>query len=188
MTMLGFRSGFDQRDRLVSLMQAHPNFARHNPLRAGEFPHDILPFDPTTVDKTTDVSVCMVVPGQIIDEYSVGPGGTGQITLVGSVLLLIYLFNTPVDMTTPETWLTQKQQREALLGKYTLSAIQAILSYPVDPTPGDQMWNVMRLAPTALGLHTTYYSTDVFHQSKTRINLHGQMYRPARPSGTLSTP
>lgn len=181
MPMLGFRSAYEQRDRLKTLIQAHPSFARHAPLQAGEFPHDIRGTDPGTVDIVTDTDVCLVVPGMNIDAYSLGPGGVGKMTLIGTILLLVYVFNTPATEATPETWDAQKEARQILLGQMTLKAIQAVLSYPVDPTPGDQMWNVMKLAPTAMGLHTTFYSTEVFHQSKTRFNLSGQMYRPIAP-------
>jgi len=182
----GFRSAFDHRNRLMSLVQSHPLFARATPPLAGQFPRDILPYDPLTVDQAEDIQVCMVVPGQILDNYSLGGAGVGKLTIVASIVILVYVANTPRDTTSPEDWLTQKLQRETLLGQLTNTLLQAVFSFPVDPTPGNQLWNVLKMAPTALGLHTTFYSTDVFHQSKTRVHLTGQMYRPGSPSGTLS--
>lgn len=200
MTMIGFKSAFDTRSRLLSLVQAHPNFARSSPPAAGQFPHDIVPYDVKTVDEKDDVQCCLVVPGQNIEEYSLGPGGVGKMTLMASVLALVYVYIAPVDPVTVEDVYAETLAREALLGQLTNSLLEAILSFPVDPTPGDQMWNILRLAPTAIGLQTTYYTSNTFHQSKTRLNLFGQMTRPggagntngtgntmAGPSGTLSS-
>lgn len=198
MTTYQWRSAYDQRARLVSLLQAHPVFARTHPPAPGQFPHDIKLVDPQAVDAATDVDIACVVPGQSTMPYTLGGAGVGKLTLAGQVIILIYVANSPEDMSTadlnnplmstadlasdppvtPESSLTEKLVRSTLLGQLTMNMLQALFSFPVDPTPGDQMWNSLELAPTAMGLHTTFYETPVFHQSKTRVNLRGQMFRP----------
>ncbi len=171
------RPGTVVRDRLASLLAADPLLAPTDGVTDAPFPHPILKIDPTTVSAERDIEICLLVPGMNIRDYTLGGRGVGKADIRTHLVAAVYVANVAdadaAGMDADEL-AAAKGARSTLCGSLVTLLAEAILHYQVDPTPGDQWWNILKFEPGPHEMDITFHENPTFFAAHLRLVIHGQ--------------